>query len=325
MANGIAFGSGGNGRGARRPNAAKIAAVSVFVLLTIVAAGVPLLSRPAVVVAPVVPTPVPVVDVYMPIQRISANTPLTPLMFKREQRTLTEVARYGAQPIKSESELLARYARVVIMPGKPVMVDEVTDTPDSLLSKQIRPGFRAVTITVNSESGVEGWGVPQSLVDVAWVSHDAEEGGEQVAATIVKRARVLSVLGKTEIQPPEQQGGSGRVVADTKGGGNPGVPSGGFTVTLLVTPDDGRKILLASRTGELSLMLRGEYDTTNDIDASPAVTTRNLLEDSGANRRREEKVEGVAKAQRPDGSYEEWSVIEGRVWRWDDGKMSRNM
>ncbi len=323
MTQGNAFGKGGFGRGKQGVNPAKVAAVAIFGLLSIIALGVPMLSRPAVIVAPVVPTPVPMVDVFMPLQRIPSGTQLTPLMFKREQKTLDDVARFGAQPIKNESELLARYARVLIMPGKPLMMDEVTDTPDSLLTKQIRPGYRAVTIQVNNVSGIEGWSVPKSRVDVIWVSQKADSGDE-VVATIVKGAQVLSVLGKTEIQlPGHPEGAGGRTVAESKGGASSPNQSASFTVTLLVTPEDGRKIFLASRTGELSLMLRGEFDASQEVDSKQSITTKTLLDDYGATKRADERVEGVAKALRPDGSYEEWSVIEGRVWRWDDGQATQ--
>lgn len=281
------------------------------------------MSKPAVV-APVslAPTPIPVASVWMPTQRISAGTLLTPLMFKKETLSELSMSALGGRPVQSETELAGRYARTLIMPGRPVMVDQLMDTPESLITRKIRPGYRAVTVELTRVSGIEGWGVPGTRVDVMWVS--SADAKEQFVTTIVRGAQILSVAGKTELQNANQL-----APAVLAGRGAPSLPSLGaispnqekvFTVTLLVTPEDGQKIFLASRSGELSLMLHGDFDGPQEISSGTPFTTKRLSEGLSNPTQNNERVEGVAKARRQDGSIEEWSVIEGRVWRWNQGQ-----
>jgi|GEM_PF-1630661 len=303
--------------------AVRIVVVIAFCCMSALAVGVPLLSKPAAI-APVQvgPTPVPLVDVWMPTQRISPGTLLTPLMFKKEILNEVSLSALGGKPVQSEAELAGRYARTLIMPGRPVMVDQLMDTPESLITRKIRPGYRAVTVELTRVSGIEGWGVPGTKVDVIWVS--GAESREQFVTTIVRSAQILSVAGKTELQSSNQLAPA---VFAGKGGASlplPGAVSPNqekvFTVTLLVTPEDGQKIFLASRSGELSLMLHGDYDGPQDISGGVPFTTKRLSEGLSNPAQQAERVEGVAKARRTDGSVEEWSVIEGRVWRWDIGQ-----
>jgi Flp pilus assembly protein CpaB len=240
-------------------------------------------------------------------------------MFKKERLTEASLSALGGRPVRSEMELAGRYARVFIIPGRPVMVEQLMDTPESLITRKIRPGYRAVTIELTRVSGLEGWGVPGTRVDVIWVS--SAEAKEQFVTTIVKGAQILSVAGKTEIQNANQV-----APALLASRGPPSLPALGatspnqesvFTVTLLVTPEDGQKIFLASRSGELSLMLHGDYDGPQDISGGAPFTTKRLTEGISNPEQQSERVEGMAKARRSDGSIEEWSVIEGRVWRWD--------
>jgi Flp pilus assembly protein CpaB len=202
------------------------------------------------------------------------------------------------------------------------MAEQLMDTPESLITRKIRPGYRAVTVELTRVSGIEGWGVPGTRVDVIWVS--AAEAKEQFVTTIVRGAQILSVSGRTELQNANQVAPA--VLAER---GAPAPPSLGamspnqekiFTVTLLVTPEDGQKIFLASRSGELSLMLHGDFDGPQEISGNAPFTTKRLAEGLSNPAQESERVEGVAKARRPDGSLEEWSVIEGRVWRWDQGQ-----
>ncbi len=303
--------------------AVRIAVVIAFCCMCALAIGVPLMSKPAVVASvSVAPTPIPLISVWMPTQRISAGTLLTPLMFKKETLSEVSLSALGGRPVQSEMELAGRYARSLIMPGRPVMVDQLMDTPESLITRKIRPGYRAVTVELTRVSGIEGWGVPGTRVDVMWVS--SADAKEQFVTTIVKGAQILSVAGKTELQNANQVAPA--VLAGR--GSQQSLPSLGaispnqekvFTVSLLVTPEDGQKIFLASRSGELSLMLHGDFDGPQDISGGAPFTTKRLSEGLSSATEKGERVEGIAKARRQDGSFEEWSVIEGRVWRWDQG------
>ncbi len=326
---GQAFGGHTGHHWTRNARTIRLLVVAAFLTVCLLAIGVPLLARPAAVVAPppkekpklvvpALPTPLPMVDIFMPQQRINIGTQLNASMFKRESISEVTLGTFGGKPFRSEAEFIGKYARALIMPGRPLMADQVVDSPDNVITRKIRPGYRAITVQVNNVTGIEGWGLPGTRVDVLWV---ATAGGEQTVTTIVKAAEILSVAGQTRIALPDlspvdaanpfamkEQTKDPNVIVSGKGA---------WTVTLLVTPEDGQKVFLASRSGELSLMLRGDFESGSDVQPQ-TFTTRNLL--SGvSDGRGQEKVEGMVKARRDDGTYEEWSVIEGRVWRWDQG------
>lgn len=251
------------------------------------------------------------VEVFVPVQRITPGTPLTVAMFQKEAMSLTSVAALGGQPIKTIGEIEGRVAKVPIVPGRVLMADQVMDAPDYLLSKKIQPGYRAITIQLDNVAGIEGWGVPGTKVDVLWYADSAKS--DALVTTIVKGAEILSVQGRMNLSNGQQQGYVPLSSPNTEKV---------FTVTLLVSPAEGQKIFLASRSGELSLMLNGDFDTMVQ-EASPDPLTRQGLLDHvvGVEQPVEnDKLQGIVKAKRPDGSVDEWSVIQGRVWRWDQGK-----
>jgi pilus assembly protein CpaB len=330
MVQGMGFGASGYSR-SRGQKTKRIVAVVGFLAMSALAIGVPLLSKPAVVVVQpkqeVLPTPIPMINVYMPVQRIPAGTQLSPVMFRVEGMSPVSLAALGGQPVKGEAELVGKYAKGLIMPGRPVMADQLMDAPDNQITRKIRPGYRAITIQVDNVSGIEGWGLPGTKVDVLWQSSAGE--GEQIVTTIVKNAQILSVAGKSDSSSQSSgsslvggpAGAKGLPIPPNSHGGIGGAALGGgdtntnFTVTLLVTPDDGQKIFLASRSGDMSLMLRGDFETASDSASQASVTSKRAMQ--GGEKKGDERVEGVAKARRSDGSIEEWSVIEGRVWRWD--------
>jgi pilus assembly protein CpaB len=312
----MGFGDSFGGRGSylQQTHAARLAVVVGFFLMSLVAIGIPFLaSKPAVVV----PAPAPVqevvqlLEVFVPVKRVNAGTPLTSAMFQKEAMSLASVAALGGQPIKTVGEIEGRVAKAAIVPGRVLMADQVMDAPDYLLSKKIQPGYRAITIQLDNVSGIEGWGVPGSKVDVLWFSDSNK--ADAIVTTIVKGVEVLSVQGRMNLTGGQQQGYVQLSSPNTEKS---------FTVTLRVSPSDGQKIFLASRSGELSLMLNGEFDSIAD-EAGPEPLTKESLIDRFAGVKQtdqDDKLQGVVKAKRPDGSVDEWSVIQGRVWKWDQGK-----
>ena len=299
-----------------------------FVFLILLAVGVPLLSKPQAVVNTV---PVPVeapkavaeVEVYMALQRIGAGAQLAPNLFRKEKLSAQSIGALGGQIVKNEADIVGRFARTVILPGRPLLSDQLVDAPENVLTRKIRPGFRAVTVKMDDVTGIEGWGTPGARVDVIWVSNQIKD--DTLVATIVKNAQVLSVMGKTD---------STQVANNPQNKNNPPPPgntmpqaaapqpvAGAFTVTLLVTPQDGQKLFLAGQSGKLSLMLRGEFDNAQDGSGSDgSITTKRLVEGAQGSSSSDERLQGSAKVCIDADSCQEWSVIDGRVWRWDQAQ-----
>lgn len=332
------FGTGSRFHRGGQDKAIRIAVVSGFLILLVLAIGVPILSKPKSVALPVAPppapTPIPEVAVFMPQQRIAIGSPLLSSMFRREQMSLLAVGGLGGQVVRSDAEVTGRFARTVILPGRPLMVDQLMDAPDNLVVRKIVPGYRAATIRVDDVSGIEGWGMPGARVDILfYTDRTTKKRGdtEPMVTTIVRNAQVLSVLGKADTtMSPVAAGGDNNRGADAANAAAAAVVApqapvsqakgpvqASFTVTLLVSPQDGQKLFLAQTIGRLSLMLRGEFETATEGDEdSSTLSTKRLLAGAGITDEDEDGVQGTVRIRRDDGTYDEWSVVENKIVRW---------
>lgn len=123
--------------------------------------------------------------------------------------------------------------------------------PVGSLIAAIPRGQRAVTIEVDSTSGVEGWAAPGSKVDTLVTFGD--KGGESSTRVAAENATVLSVGAASNVS-----GGSG---------------SRKQTVTLAMPAEDAQKVQLAASQGKLGLTLRGN----NNADMSSAISVSDSL------------------------------------------------
>jgi pilus assembly protein CpaB len=171
--------------------------------------------------------------------KIEPGTPLDPSRFKKETRP---VISSGAKVVKSFEKLRGAYAASFIAAGQPLLTDYITTkAPVNEIQANIPEGFRAVSVSVDDVSNVEGWVRAGAKVDVMLASQMASK---PVITLLAQNAKVLST-GKV-------QGG--------KGG------RGSTTITIMVTVDEATKIQLASSAGVMSLALRGDEDTVESAD-----------------------------------------------------------
>ena len=138
-----------------------------------------------------------------------------------------------------QQTVIGKYSKRVINPNMPLVRDDIT-MARPVNSFKIPRGYRAVTILVNMQSGVEGFAKPNSRVDVLW-SYTQER--EQKIATIVRFVKILSVGGQTQ-------------AAEEKPVLGENTP-----VTVLATERDAKKIELARTMGQLSLSLVGDSES----------------------------------------------------------------
>ena len=125
-----------------------------------------------------------------------------------------------------------------IFPGEPIMMAKLS-TPGERVTivQKLTPGHRAVAISVDAATAVGGFVAPGDRVDVVMT----EGNGEELrAVTVLQNVRVVGIDQISE----EQQGG----------------PMVVRTITVEVLPDDGQRLALAQKAGQLSLSLR-------DLDA----------------------------------------------------------
>jgi len=102
--------------------------------------------------------------------------------------------------------------------------------------------MRAISVRVDEASGVAGFALPNTYVDVIAVTQPSGAGAKLTAKVILQNVKVLAYGQQTT--PREE-----------------GKPVAGNTVTLEVTPEQGEKLKLAERVGgTLQLMLRNSID-----------------------------------------------------------------
>jgi pilus assembly protein CpaB len=140
--------------------------------------------------------------------------------------------------------LVGDKGRVVIKEihkGEPLMTYKVSP-PGARggLTARIPNDMRAMTIAVNEVRGVAGFVLPGDRVDVL-LTTTGRAGAGSATRTLLQNILVLGV----DQQSSEKE--------DT--------PKVVNAVTMLVTPDEGKKLTLAQSIGELSLLLRSERDT----------------------------------------------------------------
>ncbi|MCS6962275.1 MAG: Flp pilus assembly protein CpaB [Deltaproteobacteria bacterium] len=223
------------------------------------------------------------VSVLVPIRDIQVGEQLTTALFRFEKRAASTVPQ---GTILKPEEIQNKFARVPLAMGMMVNSEHLIDVkPTNLITANIPEGYRAVTIRVNETSSVEGWARPGANVDVLWVS---SINGKQGLTTIVENAKVLSA--ERQIDPNAQ--------------GSATVPS---TVTLLVTSQDAAKIQLASTTGTLSLLLRGDNDLSS-TGVKSAITVDDLLGRPQIKENKIERGEGLVKI-----GNEEYYLVDGQL------------
>jgi len=108
------------------------------------------------------------------------------------------------------------------------------------LTAKIPDGMRAVAVVTNEVNNVSGFLFPGSHVDVL-VTFKQEVGNEPMTTTVLQNIEVLSTGERLQPDPS-------------------GKPQNVKVVTLLMTPDDAQKLLLASNQGTVQFVLRNGAD-----------------------------------------------------------------
>ncbi len=180
------------------------------------------------------------VEIIVPLESIPPGATLEPKMFHRVKKPDLVV---GPDTIRDFDDIKGLYSRGVLVAEQPVHRDFLTSLqPVNALTASIPAGYRAIAISVDAISSVEGWAQPGARVDVIWVTKDL---GSQMAYAIAPNAKVLSANKRAE---------GARV--DSKNTDSE-VPQ---TVTLLLSVRDAMRVRLASLNGRLALVLRGSDD-----------------------------------------------------------------
>ncbi|MGH6823098.1 MAG: Flp pilus assembly protein CpaB [Methylocella sp.] len=150
--------------------------------------------------------------------------------------------RKSASPAGIE-ELQGSIARANFAPGEPLRREHLSKGSD-FLAAVLRPGMRAVAINIDAQgSSTAGGSIlpPNDRVDVVHTFLDAHAGNSFFSQIILTNIRVLAIG-----QNFQEKNGEHVV--------------NGVTATLEVTPTQAETLVLAQRTGQLSLILRSMTD-----------------------------------------------------------------
>jgi pilus assembly protein CpaB len=119
------------------------------------------------------------------------------------------------------------------------------------LPPTITPGMRAISLRVNEVVGVAGFVTPGNRVDV-FVT--LKQGDSTLTKVVLSNVQVLTAGTKYE----QDKSRSGEAIPST-------------VVTLLLTPEDAERVVLAATEGQIMLALR------NPLDVEPTKTTGTRL------------------------------------------------
>ena len=172
----------------------------------------------------------------------------------------------GTDPVSGALDqidaIIGRVVLYPLAPGQPLLERElaIAGSGPGLASK-IPRGMRAIALKSDEIVGVAGFLTPGSHVDIL-VTYRSDGPLEPVAATVLENAEVIAAGQQTEPDP------AGKAVSAT-------------VVTLLLTPQQAERALLASSEGSIHFVLRNRADT---LVANSAVVTLSGLIGSSAPR-----------------------------------------
>jgi pilus assembly protein CpaB len=152
--------------------------------------------------------------------------------------------------------------RGTFLPGEPLRRDRLVKGPTAgLMSTMLSSGMRAVAINIDSQGATTAGGfiLPNDHVDVVRTYRDDEAtkatGSDVVVTqTILSNVRILAIG-----QNVQNKNGEAVVV--------------GSNATLELDPKQAELIILAQRTGQLSMTLRAMVDANKTGDGPPADTS----------------------------------------------------
>jgi pilus assembly protein CpaB len=201
-------------------------------------------SQRAVVAAPAAaPAPAPAIEVLVAREALPTGTFVKPDQMRWQP--WPEKGVNQAYVIKGKGDMNAFVGGVVrqlIAPGEPITAARIVTPGDrGFLAAVLQPGMRAVSVSINAETGISGLVFPGDRVDLIVAQSFRPAGSEskqtrRASETVLEDIRVLAI---------DQ---------NTKDGNEK--PSVGKTVTFEVTPKQAEGVAVAAELGKLSLSLR---------------------------------------------------------------------
>jgi pilus assembly protein CpaB len=139
-------------------------------------------------------------------------------------------------------EVIGRGTTSLFVPNEPITEIKLAPLASGAgLAPMIPEGMRAMSVRVNDIVGVSGWVVPGSRVDLICT---LRTGDDSISKIVLNNLEVLA-SGPFTDQATAREDGTAR-------------PTN--VVTVIVTPQDGEKLTLASNVGSIVMALRNPLD-----------------------------------------------------------------
>ncbi|RXJ01906.1 Flp pilus assembly protein CpaB [Anaerobacillus alkaliphilus] len=167
---------------------------------------------------------------------------------KLEFKTIPESALHP-QTLMTKEELEGLFVTADMQTGEAFFSHRVQSEEDEKLfiSRKVKPGYRAVSVSVNYVESVSTLTEPEDLVDIIFTETIEKEDKEEIVTKLLfEKVRVLAV-GRKMVEPT-----------------SPESYSEYSTVTLELTPADAIKIVNVSERGSIHLMLNSRIDEPSD-------------------------------------------------------------
>jgi pilus assembly protein CpaB len=157
----------------------------------------------------------------------------------------------GSDPIEGAfsqaGEVIGRELLFPLAKGQPILVSDLSAAGSGTgLASKIPDGMRAIALRSDEVVGVAGFLVPGSHLDVL-VTYHSDISPEPVTLTVLQDAVVLAAGHQLE---PDPEGKTSDVTM----------------VTLLLTPEQAERAVLASTQGAIHFVLRNGSDTSRSAD-----------------------------------------------------------
>ena len=159
----------------------------------------------------------------------------------------------GSDPIEGAfsqaGEVIGRELLFPLAKGQPILVSDLSAAGSGTgLASKIPDGMRAIALRSDEVVGVAGFLVPGSHLDVL-VTYHSDISPEPVTLTVLQDAVVLAAGHQLE---PDPEGKTSDVTV----------------VTLLLTPEQAERAVLASTQGALHFVLRNGSDTSRSAETA---------------------------------------------------------
>lgn len=193
----------------------------------------------------------------VPVVVAARKLPIGTMLTSADLRVATWPARSPVQGgFSSADQLLNRGLVADMIENEPITAGKLAPVDAGAgLPPVIPEGLRAISVQVNDVIGVAGFVTPGNRVDVTVTVSRQENSMSRV---VVSNIKVLAAGTKVDQQRAQN-----------------GEPIQTNVVTLLVTPEEGEKIALASVEGRLHLTLRNPLDQVTT--STPGIRVAALL------------------------------------------------